>query len=496
MVAAKGFPLMRSRIISWLIPALAFGVALFTHTYRLGYNEFQGDEATPAWLAGRIAAGSWQSIFYFNHTPGRVLALVPMFWLGWTDEVGIRAANALAGATTTLLVYWLARLLFDERRVAWFALAIFSVAGTAVLQRMAIGTGLFVFFSTLTLCGVVVYLKHGKSWGLVVFALAWLAACLTFLDGIFLGVGILLAWGSYRDWRFDRRFAGAFLSVIFSVTGFFALWLYLPYRWADGEALGVYGPLYLLKRGTAGVGGIPFRETWRVLFFYNGLGHTLVLFAGVLLGLLRFKKNRDCRVLIGFVALPLIYFSVHAAPTVHIVGFLPLLVVLSAAGWDGLWTRGGNFARAGALVLLVAVGTGMAHTWRVMLQPWALTRPAAYGWGMLWRRGYRAAGEFLAAREALTSPSPTSRVTVTGEPDIWLSYSRLAPVFYLKPAAFTTRYAWVFPELLKEREVVSGLAGYTLIARVFVAKKVTLILYEKAESVSSDTPPVRIEGGL
>lgn len=471
----------------WIILGCAFSFALFAHFYRLGYKEFQGHEAYAARVASFIASGHWQSLFYFNHTPGRVLLSVPMFWLGWTDEFGLRASSALLGALTTILVFWLSRLLAEDRQVAWLATALFAVAGSAILQRMAIGVGPFVFFATLTACSLLVYLKEGKGWGLFIFVPAWLAACLLLLDGVMLGPGILFAFYCFHGWRFDRRFLLAVTTTTLLVIGFLAVWFYLPYRWEGYGSTTNLGPLRLVARGSGGVARVPFQETWRVLLFYNGWLHSLLLCGGLILGLFTLGDRKGGRVIVGLAILPTLYFSFHRFPTVHIAPFLPLLVVWSALGWRWLSEKNKSLELIISCCLTLAVAAGAVHTWREMLQPWPLEKPAAYGWGPLWHQGYRAGADFLQARAA-----PTDKVTLSDDPYVWKRYSKLIPIAQHKPTAFTTRYAVVFADYTDQKR----LEKYYLLARVTVAGKTSLLIYEKrnANTPTSPPPPLRIVG--
>ena len=220
----------------WIV---AGGVFLFKILY-LGLSSIRGLAST-TWLiddsfiemcvSRNIALGRGFSLDGIHSTTG-----APFFWIYLESlnhflpfkELAIRATfieSALFGVLATVLVFFIALKITENRRVAWtaFLLSIFAASGFFNAMN-GMDTAIFTFF---VLLAIALYLGVGRpknwsdfAWGCLT-GLAGGAAVMTRGDGLFLlaGLGVCKIYEWWAAPRQDRRKHALFLLGMVLVSG-------------------------------------------------------------------------------------------------------------------------------------------------------------------------------------------------------------------------------------------------------------------------------------
>ena len=169
---------------------------------------------------------------YDPHHPPLYYALVRI-WAGLAgDSVGsVRLFSALAGALVLPLIFWLCRLLFEERSVAWGAVALVAVSPFHVLYAREARQ--YTAWMALTLLSTVALLRATDSRSVrawCVYSLTVAAGLYVHLlfftvlaaHGLYIGLAVLQPWPPRAE-RLLREY-GTF--VLFSLVG---LLLFMPW---------------------------------------------------------------------------------------------------------------------------------------------------------------------------------------------------------------------------------------------------------------------------
>jgi 4-amino-4-deoxy-L-arabinose transferase-like glycosyltransferase len=200
-----------------LAPVLALLLAVVAaRCWVVVHSDFETDEAY-YWLWSRGLAWS-----YFDHPPMVAYFIRLGTWLFGDTILGIRSMAILAMVAASVLVYILALLLFDDRRVGLLSLLWFSVMPhTAFFSIIMFPDTPAILFWTLTCVGLAMVWRSGRGewWYLVGVAVGLLL--LSKYTGVFLICGIaawLLASTEMRPWlkRPEPYVAGLIALLLFS----------------------------------------------------------------------------------------------------------------------------------------------------------------------------------------------------------------------------------------------------------------------------------------
>jgi 4-amino-4-deoxy-L-arabinose transferase-like glycosyltransferase len=200
-----------------LAPLLALLLAVVAARYWVAvHSDFETDEAY-YWLWSRGLAWS-----YFDHPPMVAYFIRLGTWLFGDTILGIRSMAILAMIVASVLVYILALLLFDDRRVALLSLLWYSVMPhTAFFSIIMFPDTPAILFWVATCVGLAVVWRSGRGewWYLVGVTTGLLL--LSKYTGVFLIVGIaawLVASAEMRPWlkRPEPYVAGLIALLLFS----------------------------------------------------------------------------------------------------------------------------------------------------------------------------------------------------------------------------------------------------------------------------------------
>ncbi len=276
-----------------------------------------------------------------------------------TEEFLIsRALNMLAGIAAILVVYCIARALFERRAAAWIAALFLAVEATSVRISQFIHPDTYVvLFALLASYYSIKILDDARSHNYFLAALfAGLAAGSKYNAAV-VCVAILAAHLCRFGWRgiFRRGI------VLASLTALVTFGLTTPYAILDWKQFLAIGPIADAAHyagGHAGAEGDSFR--WYSEYLWGALGW-LVLPA--LFGIAYAVWRRDPKAIV-LLSFPLVYFVFISQFRVHfdttILPVIPYLLIFAAlffdhalVWYDALPKARRTSVRAGALVLFV-----------------------------------------------------------------------------------------------------------------------------------------------
>ena len=208
-----------SRVMRWLAPTLVTVLAAalrlqnLQHPHELMFDEtYYVKDSWSLWTQGyegewrdgadeRFADGDTSSLkttgSYVVHPPlGKWLIALGMALFGVDSSFGWRAATAVFGTLTVLVVYFLALELTRSRVTAMIASGLLAVDGLGiVLSRVGLLDGILAFFITVAVLCVVYdrrdrpVHRDGAHWGAVRWNRPWL-----FTAGVLLGAATAVKW--------------------------------------------------------------------------------------------------------------------------------------------------------------------------------------------------------------------------------------------------------------------------------------------------------------
>lgn len=347
--ASPGSPLFGPAVVTLLLGALTLWrvMTLAALDINLSFDEAQ------YWLWAQAPAFG-----YFSKPPMVAWAIAATTAVCGDGEVCVKLGSALAHFATALVLYHVARVLFDDDRAGfWTALAYGLMPGVS-FSAMVITTDPFLLmFWALALLALVKVWKAGGGLGW------WLAL------GLFVGLGMLskyamlffvaslalaMAWDP--DLRRQARTAGPWLALLMAAA------VYAPnvwWNWANGFAS------YAHTQDNANLGGDLFNPLKMLEFIGSQFGvFGPILFAVLLwIVLARWKSttaDRRFRLLIAFTLPVLAVMTVQGllsrananwAATAYVAG--TVLVV----GW--LLVHGRDRLLKGAMALRVVVALAL-----------------------------------------------------------------------------------------------------------------------------------------
>lgn len=276
------------------------------------------------------------------------------------SDFTLRLPYALIGALQMPLLLALAGRAFGRRAAAFAGLMLLGT-GLFALNRLTLGISVFI---TVEIAGALLLLRYVESgdrrW-LVLSAIAFAAAALTFPDGVFLlAAALAIGWWkrrSRRDFGF-AMLAGPGMLAAFTVLSLVASRLYSNWSGVDGglSERGIFGHL-AARSGGIGLPGSGFFEIWLV---YVGVPVVLLALIGVVEALMHSKPHRVAVILLLALA------AAHAIPWLfaeprleHPVFVVPLLLAVAGFGWAQL-LRQLNSVAAQSMVAMAAAVIAMA----------------------------------------------------------------------------------------------------------------------------------------
>lgn len=277
----------------------------------------------------------WQylpSIFLYGHEPARGLIELPFILLG-PNEFVLRLPAIIMG----LVSFWAMRkaslLLFKNNFITTAILILFSTSGATLLFRVTNGIAGFYLFTILSIYYFFRFLKNEKEKNLTLSLIFSLFASLFYLDSVFLLPGIVLVLlKKYRLKTLKKKIIlrPFFIFFILSVL-YLLLWSAIPLYAAqsgfiNSSDLNHFGFFRILRRGGQGF-DLDIFKSLRLLNFYNHSWSNIF----ILLLFCQTFFNKKGKNYFYILALPLLYFSFHQSPTVHLMHFYPLIIL--GTGW-------------------------------------------------------------------------------------------------------------------------------------------------------------------
>lgn len=347
----KAFP-----ILCWDRGLLALGALFFIYAFLnfwgLNIKELQGDEASsllavipamkfyqnPKWLA---------SIFIFSHAPIRALVEIPFLYIFGLREFWLYLPNVLA----SLGLFWINLLILKKwfsKETALIGSAFLAVNGGIILQRMVMGVGFFVFFTSLMVYYFYSFLENKKIRKFELSLLFLFLAILTYVEAIIF-IPIIFYWLKKENSLQEKKILKSLLLFFLFIVIFFSLWLIIPFlafRFGFISDLFDAGMFRILKRVGGGF-ALNLIYNFNLLKYYNSLAMTILLIGGLIFSFLEKKSFFFW----SFLAPPLVYFSIIKSPTIHLFNYLNLIIITSSIGW----LRFFNFFKARIQLLIKSI---------------------------------------------------------------------------------------------------------------------------------------------
>jgi 4-amino-4-deoxy-L-arabinose transferase-like glycosyltransferase len=369
-----------ARDLFWLL-----GLGLVLIATGLGLRDpWPADEPRFALIArDMVANGQWLfprvgGDLYADKPPLFMWLIAAFHLLTGSMRVAFLLPSLLAALGTLVLVYDLGRRLWNREAGRWAALALlFTIQFTLQARRAQIDMTL-VFFTTLSLYGLLRYLLlgHGMRWWIVGGFAAGLGV-------ITKGVGFLpllmlapYAYARRRGWKLPRvRTGRAWVAAPAAMLIAIVLWLapmLIAVAVGDDPRLAAYRDEILLQQ-TAGRYADPWHHHRPFWYFLTVMASQWLPLALLLPWLVPRWRERlraqDPRVLLllGWIVLVLLFFSISPGKRgVYIFPALPALALLSGEWLRGLSQRA-DVQRTGAafaaFMVLLCAAAFVYFTW-------------------------------------------------------------------------------------------------------------------------------------
>jgi 4-amino-4-deoxy-L-arabinose transferase-like glycosyltransferase len=349
-------------------------------------NPWPADEPVYALIArDMLAHGQWLLPMaggdYFQDKPPLFFWLVAASdWLTGSLKVGFLLPSLLAGLGTLLLVYDLARRLWNREAGLAAALALLVAVQFTLQARRAQLDALLMFFTLLSLYCLCrqLLLGGGWRWALGAGAAAGfgvLAKMVGFLSFLVLLPWLFAVWRGWPGVKFERPWILWLLAAL-GFLAVLAIWLVpLQLAAAGDPSIAQYRDEVLVEQ-TFGRYASPWHhfKPWHyylTLFIPLWLPLTLLL-PWLLPGWWRALRARDARVLLplAFVVLYVGLFSLSSGKRdVYIVTALPVLALAAAPQLPALWRRRGVQWTLLGFIAFLGVTIAAAWLYLTVLEP-------------------------------------------------------------------------------------------------------------------------------
>lgn len=311
---------------------LLFIIFLFLSFYKanglLNGNEVSGIFYS---LFYRLDWKFFPSIFLYGHEPLRGLIELPFLFKG-PNELLIRLPNIFMSLGAFMVFAKIIKFLFKNKVVQLLQLAFFVFSPLAVLGRLANGMSGFYLFTLLFLYYLLLYLNKPSQFKYLKLCLGFLFISILFYSDSLFFIPPIFVLFFKRLKRNIFKEKTLLLSLVLFFIGlcfYFSLWTLIPYLAAKRGFINIndlyhFGMFRILTRGKER-GTIDFFYNFKTLSFYSSIFFvTFVLISSILACF-----NKKSHPIILLLILPLLYFHLHPKPTIHILLFYPLFILLS-----------------------------------------------------------------------------------------------------------------------------------------------------------------------
>ena len=337
-----------SKLLRWLILAVAFGMGAFLRFYNLRTAPgWYSDEGSWVAIASDLARGDTgylaigESFFITGHPPLFFLLLAALFRLGGTDILWARLLSAGSGFLALLLIYPVTKAIAG-RRIGVVATLLYALYPAAVsYTRIGFTYSLLTPLYLLGLYTIQRYWSSGqRGWVLLAALCAGLCAA-TELAGatfpLFL-IGILLLR--------QPRHALVALPIITLPTVCWVAWM-----WIEAGSAFSFDLAFTLSRTSS---PLPVQLARVVIYYYNALSWDLWFALGTL-GLFALPTSRSRGLIGGFYFVALVFLmrtvNIGGLGYYFLIPYHPIICV----GMASLLIKG--------IVLIKNRGEGDFHSW-------------------------------------------------------------------------------------------------------------------------------------
>jgi len=361
-------PRLRTTLPVMLILALA----AFLRFWQLDRVGFNSDEAVYSGTAAALAGDDvLRGMFpVFRAHPLFVQLLLSTVMHGGVSDWSARAIMAAVGVAAVLATYALGRRLYDHRIGLLAALILAVMPYHVVVSRQVLLDGLMTLCATLVLYCVARYVESA--------ALHWMLASCALMGATVLAkeTSIVLVGGLYAFFaltpsvRLRLRHVGAGLLVMLAVIAAFPLALALSGRASSGQH-------YLLWQ--------LFRRSNHGMLFYaqvlpSVIGGLTLLLAAVGLVLLRKHNTWRERMLLTWMAVPVVFFTLWPVKGFqYLLPTAPVLAVLAARTIIRVGTVARLRRHGRRLATGVSCALALVLTISLLLPTWSRIQPSTSG---------------------------------------------------------------------------------------------------------------------
>lgn len=403
------------------------------------------------WLIPMVGGDFWQ-----DKPPLLIWLIAASTLVTGSAKVGLLLPSLLAAAGTLLLVYDLVRRLWDRESALWAAGLLLLAIQFVLQSHRAQADALLMFFTVLSLYGLLrqLLLGEGWRWGLV----AGVAAGLGILAKVvgFFAFFVMVPWlyALWRGWpgvRWQRPWY-LWLTVGVAMLAVVAMWL-VPVVLAAQRDAAVARYLHeLLVEQTVGRYASPwhhYRPAWYYLYVMaTAWMPVTLLFPWLVPGWVRALRARDARVLLplGYAVLYVLFFTLSRGKRdVYILTALPGVVLAAAPQLPHLLRQRGVQRALLGLALSLVVALLGAFAWFAWLAP--------------------GQGERLLARSGVANLAPLPVMAAAGLAFVlaWRRRPHLALAGTMASMWLVVGW-WIFPQMDAGRSASAFIAGVEQVA--------------------------------
>lgn len=346
----------RGLILSWLLLSLwQIGAYPLTNDDAEAFGVLRGFRLASVFedtsAAGSVFSDGWSLLAYLPTAIGAHMLPV--------NDFTLRLPYALVGAMQMPLLLAMTGRVFGRRAAAFAGLMLLGT-GLFAINRLTVGTGLFI---TLELAGALCLLRYvelnERRW-LILASLAFASATLVFAGGaLLLAVALAFAFWKHRD---HRDVGIASLAGVGMISAVAAMSVIATMIGSEGNISGISGDSTRFGFSITGFFG-----TWVV---YVGIPVLLLILVGIAEAWIhRHSSERPVTRTAMF-----LLFGLSAAYTVpwlfleprleHAVLVLPLLLAVAGFGWSRLIDQLSSVATQGVVAIAVAAIAMAGVVWQ------------------------------------------------------------------------------------------------------------------------------------
>ena len=327
------------------------------HHFELTRRGGSNDEFVSVFHAITVSQNwhSPRSIYWLlvsQRMPFAYLFIVPITFFVPLNELTLRLPNILFGAAIILVLYPLAKRVFN-RTTAILSILLYLSSGMFAVNRLTLGVSNCVFFITLGFFFLTRINREAKTFQyryVIYSALSLLVANLTFQDVLmfsFGGIAVLLIMQHQFKWppSIGRRYIVIFCSIYWGTFFLyylssiiaFGLYNYIMHRPIDFRALGTIAQY--IERTHNGIGNNNLLPYIRTYLSYNSLPHSVVFFIGLALSFL--VKNRYILLIWSYTGFHVLawMFIMPDRLFEHPLFTLPLFSLIASASYDEIFYK-------------------------------------------------------------------------------------------------------------------------------------------------------------